>query len=195
MPLSGGTSGVLFQRVSGSGDYSPSVTLDTTATVLRKEDYKFSARYSSLVRPSLTSNGFVEKAEETLRQLGLVDDPSILWELTPWSWLVDWCTNIGTSLVNAHKLSPLSGRHSVDYAYFTTQTTEVLDKQLVRLNKTDWTQYGFTNDSVAIQPKGYFATTSRTRSRATPFGFGTQLGDISSTQFAILVALGLARVR
>ncbi len=195
-PLSGG-SGERFQVTTSPGNFGADmthpVTVDTTATVLRKEDYNFTARYSSLVKPNARSNGFVERAEDTLRQLGLVDDPSVLWELTPWSWLIDWAANIGESIVNAHTYSPLSGRHSVDYAYFTTQLTEVMDGSVDRLIKQ--TNPYWANRSVVVRPKAYYSTVTRTRDRATPFGFGTQLGDISNSQFAILVALGLARRR
>jgi hypothetical protein len=191
-PIPIGT-GEKFCATTGTPDLAHpcSYTMTTKSTV--KEDYKFTARYSSLVKPNARSNGFVEKAEETLRQLGLIEDPSLVWELTPWSWLVDWAANIGNSLVNAHNLSPLSGRHSVDYAYFTTQLTEVREEEIkVFIKRTSGWAY---NDSVVIRPKTYHSTVSRTRSRATPFGFGTQLGSISASQFAILVALGLARSR
>jgi hypothetical protein len=158
-----------------------------------REDYAFSARYSALVKANMRSNGFVERAEETLRQLGLVDDPSLMWELTPWSWLVDWATNIGTSLVNAHTLSPISGRHSVDYAYFTTQLTESFEEHVLSVNPPHWS-WTYARH-VVRRPQSTFTTVSRTRTRATPFGFGTQLGSISAQQFAILAALGLARYR
>jgi len=177
------------------GDRSDSISparYDSTVKSTVKEDYKFTARYSSLVKPNARSNGFVERAEETLRQLGLVDDPSILWELTPWSWLVDWASNIGASINNAHTLSPLSGRHSVDYAYFTTQLVESRVETITKQTLLSYSQY---NRSRVIRPSSDFTTVSRTRSRATPFGFGTQLGSISAAQFAILVALGLARYR
>jgi len=158
---------------------------------LVKEDYRFSSRYSSLVKPNRRSKGFVEKAEEVLRQLGLVDDPTLLWELTPWSWLVDWAANIGNDLVNAHVYSPQSGKHAIDYAYFTTQLTESITYELVKLGNPF---YADSWQSV-VRPNGMHNTRQRTRERATPFGFGTQLGSLNASQFAILVALGLARAR
>ena len=192
-PLVLGSAGEKFRTIEGTPDLAHPWSITTTAKSLVREDYKFTARYSSLVKPNSRSNGFVEKAEETLRQLGLVDDPSLIWELTPWSWLIDWAANIGNSLVNAHTLSPLSGRHSVDYAYFTTCLTEVVEEEVVAVvtNGTGWPSRSYT----VLRPRSYFSTVSKTRSRATPFGFGTQLGSISASQFAILVALGLARYR
>jgi hypothetical protein len=191
-PIAGAT-GETWRTISGSPDLAHPWNLTTTTKSLVREDYRFSARYSSLVKPNSRSNGFVEKAEDTLRQLGLVDDPSLVWELTPWSWLIDWAANIGNSIVNAHVYSPLSGRHSVDYAYFTTCLTEVNEEEIVSVNEygTGWPTRSYT----VVRPRSYFSTVSKNRSRATPFGFGTQLGSITTQQFAILVALGLARYR
>jgi hypothetical protein len=178
-PIPAGT-GEKFKVTTGTPDLAhPIRTLSVTKSLV-KEDYKFSARYSSLVKPNSRSIGFAEKAEETLRAIGLVDDPSLVWELTPWSWLIDWCANIGTSLVNAHTLSPLSGRHSVDYAYFTTQLTELVEEEIssIVVDDAGWVR----NTHTVVRPRSYYSTVSRTRSRATPFGFGTQLGSISAQQ-------------
>jgi hypothetical protein len=185
--------GEKFQYTSGTESFLAPHTWTTREKILVSEDYRFSSRYSALVKPSSKSNGFVERAEEVLRQLGLVDDPTILWELTPWSWLVDWAANIGNSISNAHVLSPLTGRHAVDYAYFTTQLTSVQEQELVSatLAGTAWK----TRYEKVLRPNGYFSTVQRVRDRATPFGFGTQLGSLSAPQFAILIALGLARHR
>jgi hypothetical protein len=159
--------------------------------VLVKEDYRFSSRYSSLVKPNSKSNGFAQRAEEVLRQIGLMDDPTLLWEVLPWSWLVDWAANIGNNLVNAHTYSPVTGRHAIDYAYFTTQLTEHCTWDFVRPG----TVVSRTRTWKAVKPNGFHTTVQKTRERATPFGFGTQLGSLSASQFAILTALGLARAR
>jgi hypothetical protein len=185
--------GEKFQYQTGSSNYFTPRTYDIRVKTLGNEDYKFSSRYSALVKPTSKSVGFVEKAEEMLRQLGLVDDPTILWELTPYSWLVDWVTNIGNSISNAHVLSPLSGRHAVDYAYFTTQLTSVVESE-VRAVSTPTASW-LVRDHRFVSPTGFFSTVQRVRDRATPFGFGTQLGSLNTSQFAILIALGLARSR
>ena len=191
-PFSGG--GENFQVSSGTPNVGNPGTWSIRTSDFISEDYKFSSRYSALVKPNHTSVGFVERAEEVLRQLGLVDDPTILWELTPWSWLVDWAANIGNSISNAHTLSPISGRHAVDYAYLTTQLTRVMEETPVAFNSYGSYFTGRFNYRLDT-PKGYHSTVSRVRDRATPFGFGTQLGSLTSPQYAILVALGLARTR
>ena len=192
-PYNTGGFGERFQTISGSPNVGNPGRWNVRASTLVKEDYRFSSRFSALVKPNSKSVGFVERAEEVLRQLGLVDDPTILWELTPFSWLVDWVANIGNSITNAHILSPLSGRHAVDYAYFTTQLTRVVEESPFGFDSArDW----FVTFEYAMPtPKGYHSSVSRVRDRATPFGFGTQLGSLNASQYAILIALGLARVR
>jgi len=44
------------------------------------------------------------------RQLGLSDPLSVAWELTPWSFVVDWFVPIGTYLSNLHQIPHLKGR-------------------------------------------------------------------------------------
>lgn len=38
--------------------------------------------------------------------LGLTVDASTLWELTPWSWLIDWCTSIGDYFKASRNIVP-----------------------------------------------------------------------------------------
>jgi hypothetical protein len=191
-PYSG--SGEKFQDLSGSpADVGNPGVWSIRSKSLVMEDYRFASRYSALVKPNSKSVGFVERAEEVLRQLGLVDDPTILWELTPFSWLVDWAANIGNSISNAHLLSPISGRHAVDYAYLTTQLTQSVEDE-----PRTFTSYAASHtifDYRLATSKGVHTSVSRVRDRATPFGFGTQLGSLNAGQYAILIALGLARTR
>lgn len=44
------------------------------------------------------------------RQLGLQDPLSIAWELTPWSFVIDWFVPIGTYLSNLNQIPTLKGR-------------------------------------------------------------------------------------
>jgi hypothetical protein len=181
-----------FRGWDNRGTYlTPLISPIFDTKVLVKEDYAFSSRYSALVKPTSRSNKYAERADEVLRQLGLADDPTLLWEILPWSWLVDWAANIGNDLVNAHTYSPITGRHAVDYAYFTTQLSELQEWNF----SSPGTVGTRTKKWSMVRPNGFHNTRQRVRERATPFGFGTQLGSLSGSQFAILTALGLARAR
>ncbi len=164
--------------------------LELTETM--SENYRYSSRYSSIAKPSSKSNAFADRALEVLRQLGLVDTPTLVWELLPWSWLVDWALDLSSSLTNANLYSPIAGKYAVDYAYVTTQATVTRQERVLSFTKVG----GNTIESmVPLRKQGYMISTARTRDRATPFGFGIQLGSLNATQWGILVALGLAKSR
>lgn len=183
----GAVSGPGFHRYySYSGGALPSFggqRVDGQERLVWSEDYSFSSRYTGLSRPSAAVNGFEDRAREILKRIGLVDDPRLIWDLMPYSWLVDWFTTVGASVSNASVYAPQKGRYAVDYAYFTTKYTQT---------RTWETKFSL---DVPKRADGYSTSTSLWRGRATPFGFGTQLGSLSSGQFAILVALGLAKSR
>lgn len=44
------------------------------------------------------------------RQLGLVDPATVVWELIPYSFVVDWFLPIGSYLENLNQIPTLSGR-------------------------------------------------------------------------------------
>ena len=107
-----------------------------------------------------------------------------LWELTPWSWALDWVANIGDV---ARNLAAFANDGLVlHYAYVMYHQTEVQTTTLRARSKAD----------------GSIMTTSaslhkelKMRHRATPFGFGLTLTGFSTRQLAIVAALGLSRSR
>jgi len=175
--------------VPPSVGFGGSYTTTSTRTVV--EDYRFSSRYTGLARASRKAETQSEIALDIITRLGLVDDPTMLWDLTPYSWLVDWFTTMGDSITNADLYSPLRGKYNVDFAYLTTKYTETWNGSLVRATHTL-----LPGQVISVQrPTSMVTSVTKWRDRATPFGFGTQLGSLSSSQFAILVALGLAKSR
>jgi hypothetical protein len=158
---------------------------------VESEDYHWSSRYAGLAKASRAANLFGDQAADVLKRLGLVDDPRLLWDLTPFSWLVDWFTTMGDSISNANTYAPISGKYTVDYAYLTTKRVFSSQSSLVKMAGVPAPQ---TSVNV-VRGESLFTSTTRWRSRATPFGFGTQLASLNATQYGILVALGLARGR
>jgi hypothetical protein len=159
---------------------------------VRQEDYSFTSRYTGIAKPPSLANYHMERALNMAQRLGVINDPQLIWELMPYSWLVDWFSTMGSSISNANTYSPMKGKYSVDYAYVTTK--HVVEETL------DFTTGKFNNPTLLRSfawrnPVSYGATTCKWRDRATPFGFGTQLGSLSASQFGILVALGLAKSR
>jgi len=184
-------------NMPGSSWYSGPATytgIGFPVTVHRNEsfsqDFRFSSRYTGLARPTARANYHNDRALDVMKRIGLVNDPRVLWDLTPYSWLADWATSIGSGLVNASTYSRQTGKYTVDYAYSTSQTVHSWE---IRLKS--FQLHSNYSGSRPIQGSGMLTTVSKNRSRANPFGFGVDLSGLSSSQFSILTALGLARSR
>jgi len=121
------------------------------------------------------------------RLLGIDLTPDVLWELTPWSWAVDWFTNAGDVIHNAGAWA----NHGLvmKYGY-------IMEHSIVR---DTYTFVGPTNqlgggDSARPHPL-VMTFESKLRRVANPFGFGLTMDALSGVQKSILAALGLTRLR
>jgi len=114
--------------------------------------------------------------------LGTRITPAVLWELTPWSWLVDWIVDIQSALTSASLLQ--NDGLLMHYAYLMRETHA----------STTYT----TSDIEFIDgPRGPFHATThyvkKERVRGTPFGFGLNPSQFTDRQWAILTALALSK--
>jgi hypothetical protein len=115
-----------------------------------------------------------------LHALGLAPDDAsgnTVWNLTPFSWLVDWFVNIGEMLDNfrAFQTAGLQLRYGYVNCKVKTET-----RVLARLRINGSTYYSTSVNWERI----YFR-----RLRATPFGFGVTYDGLSSYQLSVLGAL------
>lgn len=115
---------------------------------------------------------------------GLSNTPAIVWNLLPWSWMVDWFSNLGDNIDNLAPIDnlvakmPCVMRHC--YTYKRATVTQ-------RYKDPDGTFRTITASNEAnIETKG--------RAVASPFGFGVSDGNLSARQLSILAALGIQRV-
>ncbi len=114
--------------------------------------------------------------------LGIRLTPETVWNLTPWSWAIDWFTNAGDII---HNISAFS-RDSLVLKYGYMMAHDKLTCDAYMQGGTDY-HGSCTGGSV-----NYLRERKR-RFAATPyFGFGTT-GSLSTGQKAILLALGLSR--
>lgn len=119
-----------------------------------------------------------------LQLFGVGINPSVIWNLTPWSWLGDWFGNMGDVIDN-----------------ITAQNSDHLTARYAYIMRHDVTEY--VNDStIYLHGAGKHGvrcvwTTSldtKARVEAQPFGFGLTGGGINSPyRMAILAALGLTQ--
>lgn len=125
--------------------------------------------------------------------LGLSLDADVIYNLVPWSWLLDWFTNTGTLVSNAVLLSKY---HVVaKYAYVMQSQRTVLLREATgryKLGSSPW-----PTPPPAVMLTGITSTTRdfKRREAANPYGFGITDSALSAYQWSILVALGLTRFR
>jgi hypothetical protein len=114
--------------------------------------------------------------------LGTDLTPELLWNIGPWSWLVDWFANTGDVISNLTDFA--TGELVMRYGYV-METVKVSD----------------TYTHFPVGPSPYtgsvasitLVTETKVRVRANPFGFGFSWEGLSSFQQAILAALGITR--
>lgn len=118
--------------------------------------------------------------------LGTRFTPSTFWELTPWSWLVDWNLKIGQAIKAADLLSTYG--LVVKYGYLMCHTKRIETVQSPRIEMVNG------GSTVWVKPTGYILRSERKeRIRSDPYGFAVAPVNYTDSQWAILGALTLAR--
>jgi hypothetical protein len=154
-----------------TGNWKKTVTTETT------ESYWFSARF----RYYIPDFGSLQWQERFIQRLyGTNVSPELVYNLVPWTWAIDWFTNIGSTMSN---FSPnMAENLTNDYA-FVMEHRRVRETTVVEFN----TLTGPKSCSISILRESKF------RWYASPFGFGLTWSGFSPKQLAILAALGLSR--
>lgn len=105
--------------------------------------------------------------------LGVDLDPQTVWNIAPWSWAADWKGDVGSVI---HNWSALGHNGLVlQYGYLMHEQTSSWI--------ADADQWGSQTDVI----------TRKRRVPANPYGFGVDVSGLSSTQVAILAAIGATR--
>lgn len=127
--------------------------------------------------------GMARNAAEAKRVFGATLTPDVLWELTPWSWAIDWFSNAGDVV---HNLSSWKAYGLVlRYGYMMEET--------INRHTYAFEHYpGQNPNKVQIDPLSCVTITKR-RVKANPFGFGITWDGLSPLQTAIAAALGISR--
>lgn len=154
-------------------------TLVTTIKETKK--YWFSGGYTYFFPKQ---EGWHRKIAELEKVYGVIPDAADLWQLTPWSWAVDWVSNTGDLIQNMTSFSQDS--LVLRYGYIMCRTDyEVTDT---------WTgdlKIGPAWSRTEISSRWRYV--SKQRLQATPYGFGFTGFDFSTRQKAIIAALGISR--
>lgn len=122
--------------------------------------------------------------KKLLRRIyGLEITPSLVWELTPWSWFADWFGNFGDCLSNLTDVGELvtSGAWVMEHRNL---ETEYCQEQTLLVN----------NGSSLVKATAKIVQECKERAVASPFGFGLTGESFTPSRVAILAALGLSRL-
>jgi len=128
------------------------------------------------------------KANMMHRIFGLqFPSPSVIYNAIPWSWLVDWFSNVGDVLENID--SGVADRLAADYFYIMRR------KDYVREQFSQTVFHRESGEKVPVSGTSTVTTSVRTRGVGDPFGFATNANTLSGMQLSILGALGMSRLR
>lgn len=122
-------------------------------------------------------------ADDVESLLGLNITPEVFWELTPWSWLFDWFANFG-NLISALSAT-WSDSMILRYGYLMVHQ---------KTTRTLFRKDGVRDYDGNVLPLIWETFSERKeRVRATPYGFGFDLGSLTAMQGSILAALGISK--
>jgi len=173
----------LFYDSTGTFPYKPNGQLGTrgelTETTNTYEKYWFVSRWMYYLGSDSPVFGNLRRIAQLARKtLGIRLDLELLWELAPWTWLSDWFVNIGDILAVSTAIAQDS--QVLQYAYLMHETQVSIE----------WTHSGVILAGVPTGPISTLLTQrKKERVRATPYGFGVNLGGLTPSQVAILASL------
>lgn len=176
----GASSGFMHPPLSFYAYRSPDYVRSTLTSTNR---VWFAGRFRYWV-PNIDTRDWSDHAKNAL--FGGIPGPDVIWELLPWSWLIDWFSNMGDvfSNISSHAIDNMAA----DYAFIMRETTRC------------WTTVTTSHlkiwrDGGPIDARASSSRWEETKSRWTgsPYGFGLELRNLSGSQLAILSALGLSR--
>lgn len=156
------------------------VSVDSDVTVTEK--YSFAGAFTYYLDPLLGKLGseghFVQQAQYLL---GLNLDLDLLYQLTPWTWMLDWFVNLGDCISITSRIAKQS--LVLNYGYLMRESTAKATTSIDRVVFQDGTIWRNVHSDAVI--------TRKKRIRSTPYGFGLNTASFTGEQWAILAALGM----
>ncbi len=147
-----------------------------------QRDTWFSGCYTWHYDPG-SLNQVSEIATKARLLYGIQLTPEVMWNLAPWSWLVDWFANVGPLL---HNVSAFQNDQLVlRYGY-------VMDRHQRSISVLSNASRVNGNSLPEMYNERYQVDWKR-RVQATPYGFGVASSSFTIRQWAILAALGITR--
>jgi hypothetical protein len=152
-----------------------------TLTVETIRNIWFSGAFTYHIPKEFLSGDLGRAALGAQKVLGLELTPEVLWNLTPWSWAVDWFSNAGDVVSNVSHMA--TGGTVMQYGYIMCHT----------VTKHTYTMASPGNFLGVTPPPFTLIRETKVRQRANPFGFGVSWDGLTPLQAAIAAAIGVTR--
>lgn len=180
---SGNMPGVFGWGSTGNPAFSVSTPINHKTTTTQRVWFSGAYSYYLQTDDDLIAR-FARYEQNANRILGSRITAETIWDLGPWSWLLDWKLNIGDVLANAELLG--SDGLVLRYGYLMCHTKVKTVSSIPNVR--------FYGGSTPVHSGPVTNTATREtkeRVKATPYGFGVTASGFSAKQWAILGALGL----
>lgn len=144
--------------------------------------------------PNWYDNGSESDRRRLMAQFfGAKPDLETLWNLAPWSWAVDWLVNAGSFLKSVNSLIQYGTVMRYGYVMEECTVTDTYKAGAVS-HYPDSAHSAVNKPPYPTVHDVTLRVTTKKRIQANPFGFGLNWDGLSSTQQAIVAALGITRV-
>jgi len=175
-----GSGGAVYNSILGNvfSGYS-----GATRSTKSSQKIWFSGSFTYYLKAGNGLNERLERYRQYAQKiLGVELTPDVIWNLAPWTWLVDWNVDVSSAL-QAASLQTNDGL-VINYGYLMRQTSMSVKDRIVATHRAS------PGISTLHSDQFLFA---KERFRSTPFGFGKNPNTFSEEQWAILAALGFTK--
>jgi hypothetical protein len=150
----------------------------------KRQNRWFSGAFTYHLPSGYDSRNALDRYALLAARLGGSATPDVLWNVSPWSWMVDWFSNAGDVVHNLHAFQ--TDGLVMRYGYIMVNT--IITDTYTHEGST------FNGKPVTVAPLRLI-TEIKQRRQANPYGFGLTWDGLSPFQLSILAALGITRGR
>jgi len=167
---------------TGFTDWKVTTTVNTRVWFAGKFQYYI---------PDIGTSQWSQRATRAL--YGVKPTPELLWNVLPWSWLIDWFSNVGDCVSNLDSgwAENLICKYSFIMKHTSTETKAEAyvfhEPSPAGSTSNIWPQMSSTFTSVKLLDE------KARVGGGNPFGLRVQLPSLSAKQLGILAALGISR--
>lgn len=186
--------GTLLETDTAAQDEVLSLTPANGCTILSKkrvisksERVWFSASFRFYIPDLEKKTWGISKAHR--RIWGLEVTPLLLWELVPYSWLADWCSNASAAIKN---ITNITADNLVAQNAYVMRHEQFKQTGIIKFRSNLANEFGnHYTDNISVTT---LTSETKCRSAASPYGFRLDWPDFTPFQLSILGALGISRL-